>query len=694
MHRTDALDNIGGAFTDGDPDPLVLLPATVVDAAWLNAVQEEIASVVEADGGALVKGNNSQLLAAIRVLDQAWWLANTIPGTTDITAALQARITAKAASNAPVELPSATMLTTGVTVPGAANQQTSLVGQTGTIIKAAVGATDIVAFSSDVTRTGSKLISSVKIDGNSISGTTGLKIGDTTGAALQVYGLNLELRHCDTGLDMYSSMEDSITDATVYSNIVGCKLRQDVTNGGGNANRFDGLRVQENTIGLVIDRTSIYPMGANQFNNTLFQGNTLTGLAIFGGAGMQFNACHFEGNGTAGTNLTVDGRVIHKCSIQVDDATVSFADCNFSEQTDPLFKLYNKSHVTLTNCSGYGASEGVLFEKSDATESYVDLVGNCDMAGSGGWIKSWAGFTMSTGRGLLWGEPISKVSNAPTNHYFGTGNNPWTPEAQNAAAGVTVSKVYDLAMGCVQAVAHTADAGSTAVNRVTFSAIEQAITVGDFVVVSFLARADADTVMTFYLIGSGALCGPKDVPLSTEWRRVVFYGQASSSSASGYIVYAYPVGTDAPTCYYSQMMAAYEQVGGDPAVLIAVVRDGLFNSQRSTFFAPAIPTSGIFHLYDRVTNVTPTVGQPKAWSCTSGGGASSTTRADNTAYALGVWATWTTGTTVWECTTAGTSAGAAPSIVGKVIGDTVVDGGVTWTMRSMTTATLTSEGNL
>jgi hypothetical protein len=76
------------------------------------------------------------------------------------------------------------------------------------------------------------------------------------------------------------------------------------------------------------------------------------------------------------------------------------------------------------------------------------------------------------------------------------------------------------------------------------------------------------------------------------------------------------------------------------------------------------------------------------------GGATSTTRANTTVYAVGVWALWTTGTTVWECIVAGTSAGAAPSIVGKLPGDTVVDNTVTWRMMSLTRATLVALANL
>jgi hypothetical protein len=106
------------------------------------------------------------------------------------------------------------------------------------------------------------------------------------------------------------------------------------------------------------------------------------------------------------------------------------------------------------------------------------------------------------------------------------------------------------------------------------------------------------------------------------------------------------------------------------------------------------PTTETFKAGDRIVNDTPTVGQPKAKVCTVAGGATSTTRANSTAYAGGVWATWTTGTTAWEVTTAGTSAAAPPSIVGLVVGNTVTDGTVVWTLRSLTTATFASEGNL
>lgn len=67
MHRIDGpgatIDNL---FTEGDPTQG--MPATTVTGAWLNAVQEEIANVVDGAGIDLNKLDNTQLLAAIRRL--------------------------------------------------------------------------------------------------------------------------------------------------------------------------------------------------------------------------------------------------------------------------------------------------------------------------------------------------------------------------------------------------------------------------------------------------------------------------------------------------------------------------------------------------------------------------------------------------------------------------------------------------
>lgn len=70
MHRIDGPAAApGGVFTEGDP--AVGTPATVVTDDWLNAVQEEIAAVIEGGGVALSKPSNDQLLLAVKALADA-----------------------------------------------------------------------------------------------------------------------------------------------------------------------------------------------------------------------------------------------------------------------------------------------------------------------------------------------------------------------------------------------------------------------------------------------------------------------------------------------------------------------------------------------------------------------------------------------------------------------------------------------
>src|SRR6266542_719850 len=63
MHRTDAPDNTSNLFQDGNPS--TGQPGTKLEKDWLNAVQEEIAHFIEDAGITLVKGTNTQLVAAL-----------------------------------------------------------------------------------------------------------------------------------------------------------------------------------------------------------------------------------------------------------------------------------------------------------------------------------------------------------------------------------------------------------------------------------------------------------------------------------------------------------------------------------------------------------------------------------------------------------------------------------------------------
>lgn len=98
MHRIDAPGYaVGNTFTDGNPSTGT--PATIVDAAWLNDVQENVAQVIEASGLTLSKGDYTQLLKAIvtKGLQGNYFNVASAAGTADaITATFTPVVTALA----------------------------------------------------------------------------------------------------------------------------------------------------------------------------------------------------------------------------------------------------------------------------------------------------------------------------------------------------------------------------------------------------------------------------------------------------------------------------------------------------------------------------------------------------------------------------------------------------------------------
>ena len=68
MFRTDAEGNVSGLYTEGNPATGV--PATVVSADAMNAIQEEICNIIESAGLTLSKTNDEQLKAAINSVVQ------------------------------------------------------------------------------------------------------------------------------------------------------------------------------------------------------------------------------------------------------------------------------------------------------------------------------------------------------------------------------------------------------------------------------------------------------------------------------------------------------------------------------------------------------------------------------------------------------------------------------------------------
>jgi hypothetical protein len=60
--------NPGGHFTSGNPGSSPPVPATTVDAYWLETVQDELGNLVTGAGLAQAKGNTSQVLEAVAII--------------------------------------------------------------------------------------------------------------------------------------------------------------------------------------------------------------------------------------------------------------------------------------------------------------------------------------------------------------------------------------------------------------------------------------------------------------------------------------------------------------------------------------------------------------------------------------------------------------------------------------------------
>jgi hypothetical protein len=97
---------------------------------------------------------------------------------------------------------------------------------------------------------------------------------------------------------------------------------------------------------------------------------------------------------------------------------------------------------------------------------------------------------------------------------------------------------------------------------------------------------------------------------------------------------------------------------------------------RTRYACNALPTAGVYAQGDVVENTASAASATPGWVCVSGGGAYSSTWAAATAYTVGTQVKLSTNRTLL-CVAAGTS-GAAEPATPAALGQTVVDGGVTW----------------
>jgi hypothetical protein len=117
MHRIDSAtaeqDTHGAGkdgFTDGTPPSV---PPTDLTAKWFNAVQEEIANVVEGTGIALSAASSTQLDTALDLIVKGVTLVTSAAGTTTLTSASNATQVVTGTTTQTIKLPNETTLAVG-----------------------------------------------------------------------------------------------------------------------------------------------------------------------------------------------------------------------------------------------------------------------------------------------------------------------------------------------------------------------------------------------------------------------------------------------------------------------------------------------------------------------------------------------------------------------------------------------------
>ncbi|MFZ4687844.1 MAG: hypothetical protein ACOYLS_01270 [Polymorphobacter sp.] len=489
-------------------------------------------------------------------------------------------------------------------------------------LEATVAGSTVMKHNYDERRQGSRRIDNLSIDGRSLGSTTGLVCGNNAAglALLHVNSSNVTIENCDVGCEIGDLQESIFTNLVCQFNTTGVVIQNDPAAGGATTLTFTGLRTQQNYVGLLAISNSIFPIGAWQFDQCLFQANGLCGFSVHGAVGgmgqiyaLQFNAMHLEANGlttTAGTTATIRGKVVRRAGGHLEGAVATVVQGQLGESIIDVasFVLRNGSALGCVDGSITGgdrlnidadASSRVFFTGRNALNGEVTGVGDFNGA-------------YFTGSGSMVGVPIVTPSIRPLNQYAGPGLFPNAPEAQNVT-GCTASKVLDIDHGTIQRVVYGAGIGSTGANNCTFKAIGAAAA-GDQIAISVLVRAAAPTTIALYaLAASTQLRGPGAFNLTTVFQRILIYGLATASEPAGFDLFAYPTVAGGPTVEFTKMMVVSVAAGASMDTLHEMIRRGLYDDMRQPVYGTGIPTSGTWPRGKRIINSAPAVGAARAW---------------------------------------------------------------------------------
>lgn len=450
-------------------------------------------------------------------------------------------------------------------IPGAnanGNQQRRMIleGDSRTILRAASPGISILVMDEDDLRHGSKILRSLKLDGNNLSGVTGLTVGDEGGEVLQCVTYDLMVTRCSVGVDLLGAMEHAHYGTFAYRNGVGVALRGFPS--GGNNNQFYSLRCQQNKVGFFANRTAREPMHGNLFQGALFQQNSLCGVALCNTSqDWVFDTCHFEANG-GGKNESMEcfGRTLSRCSMFLDAATATVRG-RFSEaRVSPCIRLQNGATARLWDCGGYGNAAGT-FVSADSLEETVELYGRFGLNGHiGANIARWPDRAVIGTQSSAVGMPVKSSSRLLRFAYAVE-----KPTIFDATGGARINNADDdglLGAGSVASVRFDAAIGHATNHRVRIEALPDGVAVGDTLVIEALVRADAPTTIVWERAGGEDVTFPSR--LDTEWRKLLLTFKAASSNSRPELT-VYPSGDDAPKLYIAWMRTLAVPAGGNLA---------------------------------------------------------------------------------------------------------------------------------
>ena len=483
-------------------------------------------------------------------------------GVADDSSPIQRAITACLPKSA-VIVPQGNYLCKDITIP---NTKVMAVRGSGARLLAASGAAHILHAGADTTRDLPLEISGLHLDGNDLSNVIGLHIPIRTNVLLS----DCSIKRCHYGLNM-QGYNIALNSCAFQGNVIGTRIFQDASSGGGNGCTYTNVEWHGNTVGFLMDgtATSALPCQNSVFLGCVIQNNLLCGAAFFQTSNSVFIATHFEANFTEGSTLAVDGVTVRGANIHLHSSTLKVIHLS-PAYTSPCVVMESESSLEIDGAEFYGTTTGPLIRDLDG-DSAVYMHGRistgtqarCKLRSLPDFLQVYVRFAFSA-------EPLVKVDHSVENLML----TPNAPALVNPIGAAVNANVVDEEQGVVSSVTFAASAGTTASNRVQISTGMGTVTTGDKAIVSLLCKTDKDTELVFEITDGNY--GRFDY-LSTDrqWRRIVMMIDAGSTA--GPAVYIYPADSAGANVRIAKMMVHRVADGESDDAIQRIMKEGLFN---------------------------------------------------------------------------------------------------------------------